>query len=52
MGNVWNIMTTPIVSAIDPSEIKITQKSHLAFDLERLFSVFFERLSGDDDEDF
>ena len=37
---------------IEQSEITRSQKSALAFDLDRFFYSFFERLSNDQDEDF
>ena len=36
---------------IDDTEIKLTKRSDLAYDLEKVFANFFERLSGDDDDD-
>ncbi|GHY49026.1 AAA family ATPase [Vibrio cholerae] len=36
---------------IDDTEIKLTKRSDIAYDLEKVFANFFERLSGDDDDD-
>ena len=44
-------LDTPLVAPLRDDEIHIQQKSRLAFDLERVFSTFFSRLSGDDDEE-
>lgn len=40
-----------LVSPFDESEIRIAQKSALAFDLDRVFDVYFGRMRGDDDPD-
>ncbi len=40
-----NELTAPIIG----SDIKITRKSDMAYDLERVFSSFFSRLEGDDE---
>ncbi|WP_230432321.1 AAA family ATPase [Plesiomonas shigelloides] len=36
---------------IDDDEIKLTEKTDIAYDLARVFAGFFERLSGNDDDD-
>lgn len=38
-----------LVSPFDEAEIRIAQKSSLAFDLDRVFDVYFGRMRGDDD---
>ncbi|WP_425102494.1 cold shock domain-containing protein [Tropicibacter sp. S64] len=40
-----------LVCPFDESEIRIAQKSALAFDLDRVFDVYFGRMRGDDDPD-
>ncbi|WP_231499647.1 cold shock domain-containing protein [Methylomonas sp. 11b] len=40
-----------LMAPLEESEIKIIQKSDIAFDLDRVFTNFFSRLTGDDDED-
>lgn len=38
-------------TAFGDDQIKIAHKSALAFDLDRVFDVFFDRMKGDEDED-
>jgi len=40
-----------LVSPFDEAEVRIAQKSALAFDLDRVFDVYFGRMIGDDDPD-
>jgi cold shock CspA family protein len=40
-----------LVAAVPPSDIKLNQKSDIASALDRIFSTFFSRLTGDHDED-
>jgi hypothetical protein len=44
-------LTTALVAPYESEDITLQPKSDIAFDLERVFSAFFERLSGDQDED-
>ena len=45
------LLTQSLFAPLEESKIKISQKSNLAFDLDRVFSNFFTRLTGDDDGD-
>ncbi len=45
------LRTQKLIAPIEKNAIKIVQKSELAFDLENVFSNFFSRLTGDNDED-
>lgn len=45
------LLTQKLIAPIEEGDIKISQKSDIAFDLDRVFSNFFSRLTGDDDED-
>jgi GTPase SAR1 family protein len=40
-----------LAAAVPESEIRISQKSEIAFALDRIFDNFFSRLTGDQDED-
>jgi len=43
------LLQTTLVAPLEKNEIKVEQKSSLAFDLEQVFSEFFTRLRGDED---
>lgn len=45
------LLSQRLVSPIEESDILLSPKSDLAFDLERVFQKFFSRLTGNDDED-
>ncbi len=45
------LLTQGLISPLAESDVKISQKSDIAFDLDRVFSNFFSRLTGDVDED-
>lgn len=45
------LLSKSLVSPIEGSDIKITKKSELAFDLDIVFSGFFSKLIGDDDDE-
>ncbi len=45
------LLNQDLVAPLDGSDIAISQKSEIAFDLDRVFSNFFSRLSGEEDED-
>lgn len=45
------LLKQDLVSPLEDADIKIIQKSDIAFDLDRVFTNFFSRLTGDDDED-
>lgn len=45
------LLSQELLPPLEESDIKIIQKSDIAFDLERVFTHFFSRLTGDDDED-
>ncbi|MCP4237496.1 MAG: ATPase, partial [Aestuariibacter sp.] len=45
------LLEQKLVAPLEPTDISIAQKSEIAFDLDRVFSNFFSRLSGEDDED-
>ena len=40
-----------LCAPVEECDILLSQKSELAFDLERVYSKFFSRLAGEDDED-
>ena len=43
------LLSQPLKSPLGDYEIRIKQKSDLAFDLDNVFTAFFTRLTGDDD---
>ena len=45
------LLTQSLFTPLEENKIKISKKSTLAFDLERVFSNFFTRLTGDDNGD-
>ncbi|WP_201067112.1 MULTISPECIES: AAA family ATPase [Thiorhodovibrio] len=45
------VLSQHLIAPIEENNILLSPKSELAFDLERVFSKFFSRLAGDDDED-
>jgi len=45
------LLTQALVAPLDERDIKLSQKDDIAFDLDRVFSSYFSRLTGDDDED-
>ncbi|MEX1199552.1 MAG: cold shock domain-containing protein [Methylophaga sp.] len=45
------LLTQPLVAPVPTSEIHLERKSEIAFDLEKVFTKFFSKLLGDDDED-
>lgn len=45
------LLNRTLVAPIDESEIHIQQKSALAFELDRVFSTFFSKLAGEEDEE-
>lgn len=45
------LLTQSLFAPLEENKIKISQKSTLAFDLDRVFSNFFTRLTGDDNGD-
>lgn len=45
------LLSQRLIAPVEEIDILLSPKSELAFDLERIFSRFFSRLSGDDDED-
>ena len=45
------LLTQPLFAPLEENKIKISPKSNLAFDLDRVFSKFFTRLTGDEDAD-
>lgn len=45
------ILSQELMAPLEESDINISQKSNIAFDLDDVFSSFFSRLTGDDDED-
>lgn len=49
--NSRQYLTSPLVSALDPSEINILQKSPIALDLEKILNSFFTQLTGDDNSE-
>ncbi len=44
------LLVQKLVSPIEESEITISQKSEIAFDLDQIFSTFFAKLTGDNNE--
>lgn len=51
LHNQRSALERKLVSPFVESDIKIVQKSTLAFDLDRVFDVYFGRMRGDDDPD-
>ncbi len=49
LHNQRSAIERKLTSPIEESEIQIAQKSPLAFDLDRVFDVYFGRMRGDDD---
>lgn len=49
--NTRNLLTSPLVAAVNKTEIYRQQKSTLAFELEPVFDNFFSRMTGEDDPD-
>ncbi|MBU2805896.1 AAA family ATPase [Acidithiobacillus ferridurans] len=45
------MLTQELVAPLKESDIGLSQKSDIAFDLDKVFSTFFSRLTGDEDED-
>ena len=45
------LLTQSLFTPLEENEIKISKKSNLAFDLEKVFSNFFTKLTGDDNGD-
>tara|TARA_R110002012_G_scaffold66614_3_gene174181 strand:+ start:318 stop:3275 length:2958 start_codon:yes stop_codon:yes gene_type:complete len=45
------LLTQNLISPLRKSDIKLLTKSEIAFDLEKVFSKFFSRLAGDNEED-
>ena len=45
------LLTQSLFAPLEKSKIKISQKSNLAFDLDKVFSNFFTRLTGDNNSD-
>lgn len=45
------LLQQELTPPLKESEIKISKKSDIAFDLDRVFTNFFSRLTGDEDED-
>lgn len=45
------LLTERLFSPIEDNDIHLSQKSELAFDLDKIFSSFFSKLSGEDSED-
>ncbi len=45
------LLTQPLFAPLEENKIKISPKNNLAFDLDRVFTKFFERLTGDEDAD-
>ncbi|UWR63276.1 cold shock domain-containing protein [Phaeobacter inhibens] len=46
------LLEQPLEAAFPEEKIKITQKSQLGHDLDRVFDVYFGRMTGKDDPDF
>jgi len=44
------LLTQKLTAPLNESDIKLSKKSELAFDLDRVFSNFFSKLIGDDDD--
>ena len=51
LHNKRSLLTSRLIAPVEENEILLSQKSELAFDLERIFAVFFSRLAGEQDED-
>lgn len=51
LHNTRLLLTSPLVPAINPTDIFRQQKSKLAFDLEPVFDSFFSRMTGEADPD-
>lgn len=49
--NTRLLLTNPLVAPIQENDIKLLPKSALAFDLDAVFRAFFDRLSGDQDDE-
>ncbi|WP_136661407.1 cold shock domain-containing protein [Nitratireductor sp. XY-223] len=49
--NTRLLLTNPLVAPIEEDHIKLLPKSPLAFDLDAVFKAFFDRLSGDQDDE-
>lgn len=45
------LLSQALIPAVPADDIRIERKSEIAFDLDRVFEVFFSKLTGDDDED-
>jgi len=45
------LLTQSLFEPLEESKIQLSQKSHIAFDLDKVFSNFFARLTGDEDPD-
>ena len=45
------LLTQSLFAPLQKSKIKVSQKSNIAFDLDRVFSNFFTRLTGEEDTD-
>ena len=45
------LLTQSLFAPLEENKIKISQKSNLAFDLDKVFSSFFNKLTGDDNDD-
>jgi hypothetical protein len=45
------LLSRTLLAPIEEADIRIQQKTALAFDLDRVFATFFSRLAGDEDED-
>lgn len=48
--NKRNFLDEPLIAPMTVGEIRISPKSDLAFDLDQVFSAFFSRLTGQQDE--
>lgn len=51
LHNQRSALERKLSSPFDEADIQIAQKSALAFDLDRVFDVYFGRMRGDDDAD-
>lgn len=49
--NSRQYLTSPLVSALSPTEINILQKSPIALDLEKILNSFFTQLTGDENSE-
>ena len=45
------LLSQELLPPLNNVDIKLSQKSEIAFDLDRVFTSFFSRLTGDNDED-